>query len=124
MKCKQCNAPVPFQSSPVPAWMNPTATIATGAIKVTPFPLVGNTVTFAVKANPLRVAVGFSFGTGATQALAAPHSAPDKGGWVISNNVTSSWFTTFTHGPMVGMEWYLYAAAIVTVYIYEWYRLP
>lgn len=62
-----------------------------------------------IPGNPRRWAIGFGCHTTASvPVLCAPFNSTYVAGWRILINEEYRWFTLFTHGPLVNLEWYIW----------------
>ena len=122
-KCRKCDSLIPAPTA-APAWANPRLIMQQTAFKFSVFqaPAMGNHQ--VAVPDPKRVGIGFSTGqTGGT--YFAPQPDPDDGGWSSfgAAGAVVLWFTTFEHGPMVNVGWWVYVQGACDVYVYEVYRL-
>lgn len=122
-KCRKCDQPVPVTA---PAWADPRAVMAQSGWTFTrhDYTLVpGDTTLQILRADPKRVACGFSCAAGGDM-FVAPMSEPRYGGWRVGSGIAEPvrWFTLFDFGPLVTSEWYVLTAAS-HITSYEVYRL-
>lgn len=121
--CRQCGSP-PRSSPSGPAWADPRALMATAAYRVTVVAMPAGDVVLVARADPLRIAIGFSRAVlGVTDFRVAPAAMPAAFGWVLNFNATVVWFPIFDFGPMVNDQWNGNCSGADTLAVTEVYRL-
>lgn len=109
---------------PVPAWWDSGGAMTQVSWRRTTLSLVANTLTLLVRADPTRVALGTASGVGAVASYAvAPGQRAQAGGFATTTTLPFLWFTLFEYGPLVCSDWTVYSSGILSLDVYEVYRL-
>lgn len=113
--------PAPIE---VPAWIDPRTMLMTCAVREHSVSFGFNQVQQLAAADPKRYAIGFtSAGNGINVIRVSPNQDPQFTGFSCDGSVNQGWFTVFTHGPLVSLEWWGYNNTMTQVTVWELYRL-
>lgn len=101
-------------------WFDPKALALNTSLVQTDYALAGGAVTRIAVPSVRRVMIGFYFTPLATNINISPW--PDVSDFAFINYVNSSqltWYTLFSHGPLIMNGWYALAAFPNTVRVVE-----
>jgi hypothetical protein len=104
----------------VPAWVDPRLIMTLCAYRISTVTLNMSAKTDLARADPTRVAIGFSAGNNSLGSIfVAPQVDPQLYGWLLGTSMAASFFTLFDIGPLVCASWSAYSSIGSNLAVYE-----